>query len=577
MAGPIDFSTGNWVDSDDTFPYTPNLPALKVTVGIYGPDTYLAENGSHVLAGYLGGATVITGTGGNDGFYVGWAAGGTNITGLGGTDAFYLGDGNDTAYGGDGNDGINQDTSFGTIPNHVRDGNDKLFGGTGEDNIVDWGGDTLTVAGGPDNDTVAFIGTSTSVTVDAGTGNDEIWYFDYSGATGLVDGGSGTDTLRLLALDIHPFPSVLHPADLTTLTLHNIEKLELDAFDVKIKASELAKFQEISAFGGEINLEATGNKDVVHPEVLHLETKLQTDITINGSSDAEAIFGASSFSNKLYGGSGGDGLYGGSKNDYLYGGDGNDILSGLGGNDHIYGGPNNPIDDPHRDYLNGGAGVNVLAGGPGPDVYFDYVLPLDVIVEKPNEGIDELDTKFNRTLPANVEILDLLGKNVNGTGNASNNQIKGTSGNNQLSGQGGNDTLQGEGGTDVLKGGSGKDILNGGPGHDMLYGGPGPDRFDFNNVNESAVGLHHDAVQDFSEAQQDRIDLTGIDANTHKVGNQPFHFIGAGHFSSNVAHHVCGELRYANHLLQSDVNGDGKPDFEIHVNLATLVKSDFLL
>jgi hypothetical protein len=55
-------------------------------------------------------------------------------------------------------------------------------------------------------------------------------------------------------------------------------------------------------------------------------------------------------------------------------------------------------------------------------------------------------------------------------------------------------------------------------------------------------------------------------------GNQKFTFIGAAAF-----HRIDGELRYSNHVLQGDVNGDGRADFEIFVNAASLLKSDFFL
>jgi serralysin len=77
---------------------------------------------------------------------------------------------------------------------------------------------------------------------------------------------------------------------------------------------------------------------------------------------------------------------------------------------------------------------------------------------------------------------------------------------------------------------------------------------------------------DFSHADGDKINLYDIDANTHRGGNQAFHFIGGQKF-----HHVEGELHFKNNILSGDVNGDGKPDFEIEVANANLVKGDFIL
>ena len=59
------------------------------------------------------------------------------------------------------------------------------------------------------------------------------------------------------------------------------------------------------------------------------------------------------------------------------------------------------------------------------------------------------------------------------------------------------------------------------------------------------------------------------------AGNHDFLFIGATDFHSKP-----GELRYANHILSGDVIGDGKADFEVFVNAASLVggrTGDFIL
>lgn len=79
------------------------------------------------------------------------------------------------------------------------------------------------------------------------------------------------------------------------------------------------------------------------------------------------------------------------------------------------------------------------------------------------------------------------------------------------------------------------------------------------------------------ERGQDVIDLIGIDAKTTVGGNQAFRFIGAQAF-----HDRAGELRFkvvaAQDLVivQGDVNGDGRADFEIKVNgIAALNAADF--
>jgi uncharacterized protein YkwD len=172
-------------------------------------------------------------------------------------------------------------------------------------------------------------------------------------------------------------------------------------------------------------------------------------------------------------------------------------------------------------------------------------------------GPSVIGSSASTTLGAGAIDLKLLGVgNLDGTGNADGNTLIGTRGANELDGAGGADTLIGGGGQDVLT------------------GGVGPDQFEFNGVKESAKKAR-DQILDFSSADGDVIDLSGIDANTRANGDQAFHFIGAARFHSKF-----GELRYANHTLQGDVNGDGRADFAISVNAATLTSGpdgDFLL
>jgi len=68
------------------------------------------------------------------------------------------------------------------------------------------------------------------------------------------------------------------------------------------------------------------------------------------------------------------------------------------------------------------------------------------------------------------------------------------------------------------------------------------------------------------------IDLSQFDANSRAAGLQHFTFLDIQGF-----HRTAGELRFANHLLQGDVNGDGKADFEVHVNATTLFEFDLKL
>lgn len=136
-----------------------------------------------------------------------------------------------------------------------------------------------------------------------------------------------------------------------------------------------------------------------------------------------------------------------------------------------------------------------------------------------------------------------------------------------INGLGNVDLLFGMSGNDTLDGGTDDDVLTGGKGKDHLIGGIGSDRFDFNAVNESKRGAA-DVIQDFDfGGGPDLIDLRDIDAKKGGADNK-FKFIGTQHFQ-----HKAGELHYIKHnapgtahdktIVEGDVNGDGRADFQI--------------
>lgn len=153
----------------------------------------------------------------------------------------------------------------------------------------------------------------------------------------------------------------------------------------------------------------------------------------------------------LYGWSSDDTLSGTSMTDYLSGYDGNDLLQGRAGNDNLDGGIGN-------DTLDGGIGADSMSGGSGDDVFMVDNAG-DQVVEQAGAGIDTVQSSISYTLPANVEVLQLIGNDaINATGGAaSNDTLIGNGAANTLSGLGGNDTLAGGGGNDTLLGGAGTD------------------------------------------------------------------------------------------------------------------------
>jgi Ca2+-binding RTX toxin-like protein len=193
--------------------------------------------------------------------------------------------------------------------------------------------------------------------------------------------------------------------------------------------------------------------------------------------------------------------------------------------------------------------------------------------------------------------VDALGEQGNDIiiGNAQTNSISGGIGNDTIDGVAGFDFLYGDAGDDIIsasddgaimRGGAGNDILDGGASADAIIGGSGKDfstggadddTFIYTAVSDSRRGATRDVIKDFNQFD-DRIHLDEIDARKG-AGNQDFKFIGGAKF-----HDKAGELRFTvdtahnRTIVQGDVNGDGKADFEIEfTGLHVMVAADFIL
>ncbi|MCM2474052.1 calcium-binding protein [Rhizobium sp. CG5] len=172
----------------------------------------------------------------------------------------------------------------------------------------------------------------------------------------------------------------------------------------------------------------------------------------------------------------------------------------------------------------------------------------------------------------------------NAVGTGYNDTVRGSSGANSLWGDAGVDLVRGFSGNDKLYGGSGNDKLYGDAGNDRLYGnsgrdfqqgGTGADTFYFNSINDSRAGsASRDTIDDFYRSEDDRINLSAIDANSGVSGNQSFDFIGTAAYSNDSA----GELRFKDGILSGDINGDRTSDFQVAISdLTRMYASDFIL
>ncbi|HYE45070.1 MAG TPA: hypothetical protein VEA44_04770, partial [Caulobacter sp.] len=236
-------------------------------------------------------------------------------------------------------------------------------------------------------------------------------------------------------------------------------------------------------------------------------------------------------------GAGGGTLDGGNHDDQLTGAGGVDTLNGNGGDDVIDGGAGDDglyagagtddlVGGLGHDILDGGAGADDMAGGIGDDTYFVDDAG-DVTAEAGGEGSDVVRATITiAPLAANIETLILEGTgDIDGAGNAANNNLNGNAGANSLFGGDGNDLIKGGAGDDVLSGDAGADQLLGGTGEDELDGLDQNDRLEGGDGNDTILG---GSGADILDGGADSDTLTGGAGADQLLGGAGTDTLGAG-------------------------------------------------
>ncbi|RZA28504.1 MAG: hypothetical protein EOP02_07200 [Proteobacteria bacterium] len=211
---------------------------------------------------------------------------------------------------------------------------------------------------------------------------------------------------------------------------------------------------------------------------------------------------------------------------------GEDVLVGTSGGDLVF----------------GGAGNDLLAGSinDGNDLYYGGDISED-------DGVDTLELGF-LTVDAQVD----LGTGVGGRGSA-------------VSSQSGTDALWG---VENVVTGSGNDTITASNAVNVMDGGDGNDVFVFG----SSAAANGDTIRGFQAG--DRIDLSGIDANTGMAGNQAF-TLQSGQATTApaqivVTHETREDGEYT--IVTGNTGNDNAPELRISLEgNHTLTNADFNL
>ncbi|MET0238817.1 MAG: Ig-like domain-containing protein [Sphingobium sp.] len=400
-------------------------------------------------------------------------------------------------------------------------GKNLLTGADRADYLSGLGGDDV-LTGGKGNDMI-LTGGGTD-TVVAGDGDDIIVMGADLGAADRIDGGAGSDTLRLAGN---------YNVTLVDGTVRDVERIVLEGDDVATasRSYRIVTHDGTVADGALLTVDASG--------LDALDT-----LAFDGSDEQSGRFAVTggAGSDTITGGMGADTINGGAGNDVIDGGQGADVLTGGAGSDvfvvrrgtarsdsspttadritdfegaGVIGGDLIRLPVPsggkalafagYRPFVLGSGAVQAPNPGDGfADVFYDHLNgQTRIAVDVNDDGIiSEVDQIIilDGIYSIQPEDFDAAFSVVRGTegadnilGSASGETIFGLGGNDVIQGLGGNDTIHGGAGEDTLYGGIGTDTLNGDAEADTLYGGEGGDTL---NGGEGDDILHGEADGD---------------------------------------------------------------------------------
>ncbi|WP_441241213.1 T1SS-143 repeat domain-containing protein [Tardiphaga sp. 768_D3_N2_1] len=475
-------------------------------------------------------------------------------------------------------------------------GNNLLFGNGGSDTITGGSGNDL-IVGGLGNDTLGGWSGNDTYVFGLTDGNDTI--SEFTGTDRIVIKTGGAAMSGLFAYDNNATSSL---GDLV---------IQYNGQQITVQNHFFMNGYEVEAInfdGGSVYGYALGSNDYAIPTGVAADPfEVGGYRTISIASGNNFISGEIDTANKITGGSGNDLIFGGDQGDILAGGNGNNLIVGGKGNDTLGAGTGNDV------YAFGMTdGTDTITDTSGTDAIFIATRGAamsmltatdnnngnshgDLVIQYNGQQVTVVNHFDGGASGANsVESIAFDGGSVygydlgtasyaisnldpNNAGGARTVDLSATSVNNFIAGEDGtsnvitggsakdlifggsqNDTLSGGAGNDLIQGGAGDDILMGGLGNDVLRGGSGADTFKFGAGHIGAANL--DSILDFSNAEGDKIDISGLLDS----------IAGVQADGSNINSYVHLAQSGNNVVVQVDTTGTGNFSGTSH-DVATLV------
>lgn len=397
----------------------------NTTVAAVSEQNFAFVSVPHLLEEYVArwqNPAIVTGTTGADELLTPEGAD-LSIFGLAGDDYISSISPNDLIDGGNGNDTILGD-EYGYTPYPGSDwieggaGDDVLDGGEGDDMVVGGSGNDALSGGGGDD---YLIGGSGDDYLGGFAGNDILTLEGDIGTLtpdqyqmyGTREGGTGADLFKVLKHGGGVAGRVVSGSEISASNL--IADFEVNVLGEQI---DLTALTWLSTFS-ELTFEdwQAGGVPVVTVSAVKGADSLY--LTLYGVSAAQLQARHFVFAGGVPGG--------------MIGTAGADTLVGNAG----------------ANTLDGRGGADTMTGRTGDDTYIVDNAG-DKAIELPGGGYDTVQSAVTYTLPENVEALVLTGTaNINATGNAERNRLRGNSGNNRLDGGAEADDMAGGKGNDV--------------------------------------------------------------------------------------------------------------------------------